>query len=526
MKKQICLPAVLLAALTVTGCNPDGFRFHTADESESSAEASLTEPAAESSRERPDTPDPDSSGEEITGQLISDGSAVRFRYQTENNVAVLQDLSADSAAAELVIPEELNGVPVAEIAEYGFYGTERFTSLRIPGSIRRLGDYSFSNCSNMRKAVFENANAELGEYCFQTSGLEAFYSEGSLKMQDYCFGDTVSLQTVILRGDNEFGEYCFRNCPKLHDLWLTDGKVRIGDYSFSQTGAEWVMLRDCSGTIGDYCFIENHALQTAVISEGITEMGEDCFIRCPSLRYVVLPASLKRIGESSFSDCKDLTIIAPKGSYAMRYAQENGFAVMAAEDSDIPDSAPEMPEWDAELPELSYFASDFDSTTEHIVTMNSGDTAEYADGSYRNASKLSDVSLSGTVIIGRECFTDCPLLEYVIFTDGDVKIGDGSFSGSGVVDLFSRECNMTIGENCFCKMYRLSSVTIEEGLTFIGAGSFSDCPSLDIVELPASLTEIGEGCFTDCSEDMIIVAPKGSYAAEYAKAHGIHCSER
>ena len=45
---------------------------------------------------------------------------------------------------------------------------------------------------------------------------------------------------------------------------------------------------------------------------------------------VRLPKGLTSIGENAFRDCENLTIHAPKGSYAETYAQENGIPFEAA----------------------------------------------------------------------------------------------------------------------------------------------------------------------------------------------------
>ena len=161
-----------------------------------------------------------------------------------------------------------------------------------------------------------------------------------------------------------------------------------------------------------------------------------------------------------------------------------------------------------------------DYNTEHIVAMPDTET-DFSDGSYHNALRLSDITLSGRVTIGRDCFVNCPVLSVIDLTNGDMVIGGGSFNSCAAESLLTRECSLEIGENCFRDLFRLEYVDIDEGLTAIGAGSFVGCPSLTSVSLPASLTEIGEGCFENCSEYLTITAPEGSYAEEYAKAHGI-----
>ncbi len=68
----------------------------------------------------------------------------------------------------------------------------------------------------------------------------------------------------------------------------------------------------------------------------MTAIGEIAFANCTSLKDVTLPASLKEICSNLFLNVDyetfeedgnlPVTVHAPKGSYAERYAKENGLA--------------------------------------------------------------------------------------------------------------------------------------------------------------------------------------------------------
>ena len=68
-------------------------------------------------------------------------------------------------------------------------------------------------------------------------------------------------------------------------------------------------------------------------------------------------------------------------------------------------------------------------------------------------------------------------------------------------------------------------VVIPEGVTEIGGNAFDGCTNLTNVTIPESVNEIEEiNQFDDdmeYSENLIIRAPAGSYAEQYAAEHGI-----
>ena len=63
-------------------------------------------------------------------------------------------------------------------------------------------------------------------------------------------------------------------------------------------------------------------------------------------------------------------------------------------------------------------------------------------------------------------------------------------------------------------------VTIPDSCTTIGERAFAGSLSLHTVEIPESVTSIADNAFEGCPEDMTIIAPEDSFAAEYAGEHG------
>ena len=70
----------------------------------------------------------------------------------------------------------------------------------------------------------------------------------------------------------------------------------------------------------------------------------------------------------------------------------------------------------------------------------------------------------------------------------------------------------------------LVSVSIPETLKSIGWFAFSGCSKLERMIIPKNVTEIGYSAFGNAN-NLVIYAPKGSYAYQYAKSYGIRVSE-
>jgi hypothetical protein len=73
----------------------------------------------------------------------------------------------------------------------------------------------------------------------------------------------------------------------------------------------------------------------------------------------------------------------------------------------------------------------------------------------------------------------------------------------------------------------ITEVVLPEGVTTIAACAFKACSRLNKVSIPAGVTRIGDCAFGWWTEDLVIHAPAGSYAIQYAKEHKIrYCSKK
>ena len=79
------------------------------------------------------------------------------------------------------------------------------------------------------------------------------------------------------------------------------------------------------------CFCRCGKLKSVTLSEGLEALGDCAFEYCSGLDEIIIPSGVTRFGGSVFSCCGELTLIAPAGSAAEKYAQKNGHGFRAAE---------------------------------------------------------------------------------------------------------------------------------------------------------------------------------------------------
>lgn len=81
-------------------------------------------------------------------------------------------------------------------------------------------------------------------------------------------------------------------------------------------------------SIGESTFLWCMNLTSITIPNGVTSIGLCAFFWCESLPSITIPGGVTSIGAAAFEACDNIVISAPRDSYAIEYAKENGIKYM------------------------------------------------------------------------------------------------------------------------------------------------------------------------------------------------------
>lgn len=247
-------------------------------------------------------------------------------------------------------------------------------------------------------------------------------------------------------------------------------------------------------------------LERIVLPEGVLSfLGP---IDNQTLKRIDVPDSVIFF-DGMFQNYPDVEIHTPKGSYADRWAKENGLAVITEGKSreKNPKKGP--------LPELVKLTEeDFDTYTVKVR----GEWRTFFAG-YQGA-PVAGMEMPEGFGVHTESFYANTVLERIKINGGD-SIGEQAFFGC--TNLRSVEIEgalVGIGGMAFAGCISLQTIVFPEGLEQIGRGAFSGCYNLKSVTIPDSVREIGDNAFFGC-DDLVIRTPAGSYAEQWAKENGV-----
>lgn len=98
-----------------------------------------------------------------------------------------------SATGKLVIPAEIDGIPVTAIGFKACNGCMKLTSIIIPDSVTEIGKWAFSWCSRVTSIIIPDSVISIGDYAFnECTGLTATLTSKAIKANTKTIGLVVA----------------------------------------------------------------------------------------------------------------------------------------------------------------------------------------------------------------------------------------------------------------------------------------------------------------------------------------------
>ena len=250
----------------------------------------------------------------LTFVLESDGASY-YVYDCNSNVD-----------GNLVIPNTYNKLPVKRIGEYAFADCNNLKSVIIGNGITTIGNYAFYSCEKLSSITIPDSVTSIGDSAFNhcdmlksvaipdsvtTIGEKAFYFCRRIK--------TISMGNRV----TSIGDYAFNYCKSLESITIPDSVTSIGDDAFGMCNIKSVYITDivawCNINFSNYnsnplyyamnLYLNGDLVTQLIIPDSATSIGDYAFSNCYSLISLTIPDTVNNIGQSAFSGCKGLESI-------------------------------------------------------------------------------------------------------------------------------------------------------------------------------------------------------------------------
>ncbi len=262
---------------------------------------------------------------------------------------------------DVVIPDTIEGLPVAAVGMSSFYGNATLKSISIPDTVEVIDRKAFLGCKNLSEitipanvyAINEGAFYDcsglssitipknvttIGEMvvlgCSNLTGIHVdadnprFVSkEGVLFSKDMktliaCPGGKEGHYDVP-NGVTAIGSEAFYACSKLTSIKLPDSLKELGAWAFHSSGIVSIDIPGRVKSIPQGAFSHCSNLEIVNILNGVARIANQVFENCNALASVTLPKSISSIVDSAFFNSPQVSVKVYSNSYAYIWCKQN-----------------------------------------------------------------------------------------------------------------------------------------------------------------------------------------------------------
>ena len=324
----------------------------------------------------------------------------------------------DKTAESVIVPAEVNGRPVTELAKEAFSECKYLKTIELPDTIKEIGDDAFYGTQWLEDRRAEDKLVIVNGILIDGANAE---------------GDVVIPDTVTVIDDGAF----FRN-EKILTVQMPDTVTKAGaDVFYECTNLKSVSVSNNLEKISAWMFARCSSLTSVNIPESVTEIEVGAFNGCTELEALNIPETVESIGGFAFADTRWLN----------NKVTENPLVVVNG---------------------ILIDANEFKGSS--VVIPDGVTTIGGRAFNYCNAVK--NITIPSTVkLIDDEAFFGCTSLRTVDISDSVEEIGSCAFCNcSGLRNISIPASVKTIGNNVFGNCEALRRITINNPECDIDAG--------------------------------------------------------
>ena len=344
----------------------------------------------------------------------------------------------DDIPAELVIPSEIDGLPVKYLSQMAFYNCEKLTAVTIPETVTSFGFQNFLSCKNLKTVNLPDGLTGIYEAAFaQCTSLESItLPDGMKEIGNLVFSGCTSLKEINIPASvDTYGEPAFGETPWLAAKKAENPTVIVNNIVISGENAEHVTIPDGVTAIAPFAFGwqgEEECIMTEIdLPDSLTNLMYGAFSGCTKLETIHYGENLTEIGRAAFDSTAWLEAQKAKDPLVVL----NGVLI----DAEAAEGDVTIPETVKIIGEGAFVPMVHEQDGAGIRSVVIPDTVtEIRNRAFDDCSRLTEVSIPASVRnIGRDAFAGCEKLATVTIENPSCTIYDSDSTFSNTWDGFT-----------------------------------------------------------------------------------------
>ena len=575
MKNKKIISAMLIMTLIATTCNTNAFAGKGATvvidnqgNNDSTSQTSTTFPYGT---------DVNGSVNNIINQMQAPASAKGSTDEKEGCLIIGKEIENKSITDIVSIPkDEIKSVIIEDgvtfTSEDAFKDCTNLTSITIPNSIIKIGNYTFMDCTGLTSVTIPDKVTHIGNGAFfGCTGLTSITIPNSVtKIGNYTFMGCTGLTSVTIPDrSTHIGDGAFWGCTGLTSITIPNDVTSIGSSTFqgctelkevtignSTSSIDWTVFLGCTGLTSINVDKENKYYKSIdgvlfskdgtkliqypagkiktnyTVPDSVTNIGASAFKGCTGLTSVTIPDKVTHIGVSAFEGCTGLTSVnIPDSVTSIGSCAFEGCTGLTS--VNIPDSVTKI-DSNAFIGCTGLTSINVDEKNKYYKSID--DVLFSKDGTklvqYPIGKKATNYIIPDTVTkIDWFAFSGCTGLtsinvdeenKYYKSIDGVLFPKDGTKliqypAGKMETNYIIPDSVTCIGTYAFKCCTSLTSVTIGNGVKSIDSNAFSDCTGLTSINIDEENSKYKsiEGVLFSKDGTKLIQYPIGKKAINY-----------
>lgn len=247
--------------------------------------------------------------EAIKIDYLDDLTLYKYDDDMDGTYDYIEVNSCDKSATEVIIPDDILGVPITTINSMAFYNCSNLTDISIGNNVTKIGSNAFYKCGSLEKITIPNSVTVIENSAFQDceSLTNICLPNNITNISNFLFSGCSNLETITLPNDLiSIDNYAFKDCISLTNITIPVNVKKIDTGSFNGcSNLEEIILNDNIESIGDYAFSGCLMLESIILPAKLKNIGNSTF-SSSGIESIKFSENIKTIGSMCFLSCKSL----------------------------------------------------------------------------------------------------------------------------------------------------------------------------------------------------------------------------